>query len=81
MAEQFAAADVHAIDMGEGAAVYKELLKTHDLFVARGIVTSRSLPAAARRVSINSAQRAGEALFRHQRLYQATRSVRRAVVR
>jgi CelD/BcsL family acetyltransferase involved in cellulose biosynthesis len=79
LAEELAALGVHTLDMGEGAATYKETLKTYDIFVASGIVTSRSVLAAAHRVSRNSAQRAGQAVFRHQRLYHATRYVRNAL--
>jgi CelD/BcsL family acetyltransferase involved in cellulose biosynthesis len=77
MAEEFAAAGVHTIDLGEGAAVYKERLKTRDIFVASGVVTGRSVLAAAHRAGMNSAQRAGAALFHHPRLYHATRHVRK----
>lgn len=47
MAEETAAAGVHLIDLGTGAMRYKETLKSADLFVAEGIVTRRSLLAAA----------------------------------
>ena len=45
--EAAAAAGVHQIDMGKGFKPYKETLKSHDIFVAEGIVTRRSLLAAA----------------------------------
>jgi CelD/BcsL family acetyltransferase involved in cellulose biosynthesis len=79
MAEEFAAAGVHTIDLGEGAAAYKERLKTYDRFVASGIVTGRSMLAAARRMSMNSAQWTAQTVFHHQRLYRATRYVRKVV--
>jgi CelD/BcsL family acetyltransferase involved in cellulose biosynthesis len=79
MAESFAAAGVHAVDLGEGAATYKERLKTYDIFVASGVVTGRSLLAAAHRASRNAAERAGQAAYRHPSLYQATRYLRNAV--
>jgi CelD/BcsL family acetyltransferase involved in cellulose biosynthesis len=47
LAEQSAAAGIQLIDLGKGAKHYKETLKSRDLFVAEGIVTQRSLPAAA----------------------------------
>ena len=46
---------------------------------ASGIVTGRSVLAAAHRVSMNSAQWAAQAVFHHQRLYHATRYVRKVV--
>ena len=76
MAEELAAAGVHTIDLGEGVAAYKERLKTHDIFVASGIVTGRSPLAAAHRVRMNSVQWTAQAVFHHQRLYQATRYIR-----
>lgn len=45
--EAAAAAGVHRIDMGKGFKPYKETLKSHDDFVAEGIVTRQSLLAAA----------------------------------
>lgn len=44
--EAAAAAGVHQIDMGKGFKDYKETLKSHDIFVAEGIVT-RPFPLAA----------------------------------
>jgi CelD/BcsL family acetyltransferase involved in cellulose biosynthesis len=44
--EAAAAAGVHQIDMGKGFKDYKEKLKSHDIFVAEGIVT-RPSPLAA----------------------------------
>jgi CelD/BcsL family acetyltransferase involved in cellulose biosynthesis len=79
MAEELAAAGVLMVDLGEGAASFKERLKTHDISVASGIVTGRSVLAAAHRVSMNSAQWAAQAVFHHQRLYHATRYVRKVV--
>jgi CelD/BcsL family acetyltransferase involved in cellulose biosynthesis len=78
VAEELAALGVHTIDLGEGAAAYKERLKTHDILVTSGVVTARSMLAAAHRVSRNSAQWAGQAVYRHPRLYRATRHVRNA---
>lgn len=42
VAEQVADAGVQTIDLGKGKMRYKESTKSHDLFVAEGIVTSRS---------------------------------------
>jgi CelD/BcsL family acetyltransferase involved in cellulose biosynthesis len=47
LAEASAGAGVKLIDLGKGAKRYKEALKTGDLFVAEGIVTRPTLPAAA----------------------------------
>ena len=47
LAEESAGAGVKLIDLGKGAKRYKETLKTGDLFVAEGIVTRPTLPAAA----------------------------------
>jgi CelD/BcsL family acetyltransferase involved in cellulose biosynthesis len=79
MAEQLAAAGVHTIDLGEGAAAWKERLKSYDIVVGSGIVTGRSMLAAAHRVSRSTAERAGQAVFHHPRLYHATRYLRGAV--
>ena len=44
MAEELAAAGIHTIDLGKGAKrPYRETLKSHDIFRAEGIVTSRSV--------------------------------------
>jgi CelD/BcsL family acetyltransferase involved in cellulose biosynthesis len=79
MAESLAADGVDTIDLGEGAAAYKERLKTYDSFVARGIVTGRSVLAAAHRAGLNAAEWAGRAAYRHPRLYHGTRYVRNAM--
>jgi len=42
VAEQLAGDGVATIDLGKGKMRYKESTKSHDLFVAEGIVTSRS---------------------------------------
>jgi CelD/BcsL family acetyltransferase involved in cellulose biosynthesis len=42
VAEQVTDAGVRLIDLGKGKMQYKESTKSHDLFVAEGIVTSRS---------------------------------------
>ena len=76
MAEHLAACGVRAIDMGEGAAGYKEKLKSHDGYVAHGMVTSGSVLAAAHRARSVSADCAARAVLRSPRLYRATRGVR-----
>jgi CelD/BcsL family acetyltransferase involved in cellulose biosynthesis len=47
LVEESAGAGVKLVDLGKGAKRYKETLKTGDLFVAEGIVTRPTLPAAA----------------------------------
>jgi CelD/BcsL family acetyltransferase involved in cellulose biosynthesis len=79
MAEEFAAAGVHTIDLGEGAAAWKERLKTYDISVASGVVSAQSMLAAAHRMSRSAAERAAQAVFHHPRLYRATRYVRSAL--
>ena len=78
MAEGLAGAGVHTVDLGEGAAAWKERLKSYDIVVGSGIVTGRSVLAAAHRASRSTAERAGRALFHHPRLYHATRYLRSA---
>jgi CelD/BcsL family acetyltransferase involved in cellulose biosynthesis len=78
-AEELAADGVHTIDLGEGAAPWKERLKSHDIVVGSGIVTGRSMLAAGHRVSRSTAERAAQALFHRPRLYHATRYLRSAV--
>jgi CelD/BcsL family acetyltransferase involved in cellulose biosynthesis len=49
MAEETAALGVHIIDMGTGPERYKQTLKSHDLFVAKGVVgRPQSLASAYR---------------------------------
>ena len=47
LAEEAAESGIRQIDLGKGAKRYKEALKTGDLFVGEGIVTGRSVVAAA----------------------------------
>jgi CelD/BcsL family acetyltransferase involved in cellulose biosynthesis len=48
LAEEMAAAGIRTIDMGGGAKnYYKETMKSHDSFVAQGVVTSRSMLGVA----------------------------------
>lgn len=76
MAEEFAAAGIGVIDLGEGAADYKERLKSYDVFVAEGFVTGRSALAGMHRARGASARWVGRTLFQHPRVYHATRRVR-----
>jgi CelD/BcsL family acetyltransferase involved in cellulose biosynthesis len=59
MIEGMAAVGIDTIDMGGGAMnYYKEVLKNHETFLARGVVTSRSMLGAAHRARIASTLRA-----------------------
>jgi len=82
MAEELAATGIHAIDMGGGARnYYKETLKSHDILVAEGIVTGRSMLAAAHRVRTASTRWARRTLRQHPSLHHAAdRILRRSGV-
>jgi CelD/BcsL family acetyltransferase involved in cellulose biosynthesis len=55
MIEGMAVAGIATIDMGGGAMnYYKEVLKSHETFLARGVVTSRSMLGTAHRARIAS---------------------------
>jgi CelD/BcsL family acetyltransferase involved in cellulose biosynthesis len=55
MVEEMAAAGVRTIDMGAGRMnYYKETLKSYDSFVAKGVVTSRSMLGATHRARMAS---------------------------
>ena len=78
MAEELAAAGIHAIDMGGGAKnYYKETLKTHDIFVAQGIVTGRSVLGAAHRVRNASTRWAARTVHQRPSLYHAADQILR----
>lgn len=79
MAEEYAAAGIRTIDLGKGAGDYKQRLKSHDVFVAEGIVTTRSVLAAAHRARSASARWAVRTVLAHPRLSRATRQVRSAL--
>lgn len=78
LVEALAAAGIQTIDMGKGAAPYKDSLKSRDTFVAEGIVTRGSALAAAHRGRWALMQWAGRTLEEHPGLYRATRPVRTA---
>ena len=50
MAEEMAAEGVQLIDMGTGTQRYKQTLRSHDLFVAEGMVPRGPLSAGAHRI-------------------------------
>jgi CelD/BcsL family acetyltransferase involved in cellulose biosynthesis len=72
LAEELASAGIRAIDMGGGATnYYKETLKTHDIFVAKGIVTGRSVLGVAHRVRSATVQAARRTVHQHPDLHHA----------
>ena len=71
MAEQFAAAGISAISMGKGATRYTQNLKSHDVFVAKGVVTGRSALGALHGVSGASVEWAVRGVRRHPALHRA----------
>jgi len=78
MAEAIAGAGVHYVEMGDGAASFKEKLRSHDNVVSKGMVTSGSMLAAAHRAGGAVRRRVGDAVYQHPRLYRATLRARSA---
>lgn len=74
--EALADAGVEMIEMGIGPAVYKEILKSRDVFVAEGIVTRLSTLAVAHRARWALARCTTRIIGRYPRLYRATRPIR-----
>jgi CelD/BcsL family acetyltransferase involved in cellulose biosynthesis len=79
LAEELADAGVQVIDMGNGSAPYKEMLKTRDAFLAEGMVTRVSGLAVAHRARWALARQATGFLNSHPVTYRATRPVRTAL--
>ncbi len=79
LTEAIAGAGVHTIDIGDGAASFKDKLRSHDNVVCRGMVTTGSVLAAAHRAGTVVRQRAGHAVYQHPRLYRATLRARSAL--
>lgn len=78
MAEELAAAGINAIDMGGGAQnYYKEVLKSHVIFTAQGIVTSQSVLGAAHRVHSVSTRWARRAVRQRPSLHHAADQILR----
>jgi CelD/BcsL family acetyltransferase involved in cellulose biosynthesis len=71
MAEETAALGVHLIDMGTGVERYKQTLKSHDLFVAEGMVAQDSLLAGAHRIRSASVSWARHQIKQHPPLFRA----------
>jgi CelD/BcsL family acetyltransferase involved in cellulose biosynthesis len=68
MAEGTAALGVHLIDLGKGAERYKQTLKSHELYVAEGMVARGTLLAGAHRVRSNAIDWARPRIKRHPRV-------------
>ena len=77
MAEAVPKADIALIDLGTGANRYKEELKSRDIFVGKGIVTGRSLLAAAHRARWAAGPWAVRKLRQHPSFFQAAHRLRR----
>jgi CelD/BcsL family acetyltransferase involved in cellulose biosynthesis len=72
MAGQLAASGIDVISMGKGAVRYTKNLKSHDMFVAEGIVTNRSVLGAAHGVQSSSTRWAVHTVRHHPRLHRVT---------
>ena len=70
-AEEAAGLGVHLIDLGKGNDPDKQRIKSHDLFVAEGIVARWPLLARAHRVRSGAVRRAGAQIRKHPRLFRA----------
>ena len=77
MAEQLAASGIGAISMGKGARKYTQTVKSYDIFVAEGVVTSRSVLGAAHGVRDATARRAVRVVRQHPRLHSAADEILR----
>jgi CelD/BcsL family acetyltransferase involved in cellulose biosynthesis len=70
MVEAAASIGVELIDLGKGAKRYKEELKSSDIYVGEGAVTSRSPLGQLHRAHIAPAQWAVRTIRAHPRLYE-----------
>ena len=77
LAEFTPSAGVRVIDMGTGIQRYKEELKSGDIFVGTGLVTAKSLLAAAHLARGTGRQRVIGAIKQNPVLFQATSWFRR----
>jgi len=77
MAEFIPSVGVRVIDMGTGIQRYKEELKSNDIFVGVGMVTSGSLLAATHRVMGTGGLWASKAIKKNQPLFQFARWTRK----
>jgi CelD/BcsL family acetyltransferase involved in cellulose biosynthesis len=81
LARAAAARGIHRIDMGRGAAGYKAMFSSQDLFVAGGEVVRRSSGAALYSVRYGSERGLRRFVREHPRPYSGLRSVRGLVAR
>jgi CelD/BcsL family acetyltransferase involved in cellulose biosynthesis len=79
MAEGFAAAGIDMIYMGRGSSSYKDAMKSRDVFVAEGVVTSRSVLGVAHRTRSSSTRWANVFVNAHPGLLKRARRIRRLV--
>lgn len=81
MAEELSGAGIHTIHMGRGPARYKKTMKSHDIFVAEGIVTEGTVLAAVHRIRSASTRWARRTVRQRPRLHHAVdRALRRSGV-
>ena len=71
MAERPLTLGIHLIDLGKGARRYKETLKSHDLFVAEGVVARGPLLAGAHRAASALASQARHKIKQYPPLFRA----------
>jgi CelD/BcsL family acetyltransferase involved in cellulose biosynthesis len=76
LARAAATSGIHRIDMGRGAADYKAMFSSQDLFVAEGQVVRRSSGAALRLVRYGSERRLRRFVRDHPRVFGAAQRVR-----
>lgn len=77
MAEDAATRDIHLIDLGKGAELHKQHLKSHDVFLSEGMVAGAKLVAATHRVGDAAVKRAGPWIRQHPRFFQITEQLLR----
>lgn len=78
LVEALADAGVQIIELGNGAAAFKDSLKSRDGFVGEGIVTATSVLGAALRTRRATTRWAARLVEDHPDLYRATRPLRSA---
>jgi CelD/BcsL family acetyltransferase involved in cellulose biosynthesis len=65
MAEQLSVVGIRTVQMGKGARRYTQAVKSHDILVLEGIVTSRSMLGSAHRVRNAAGRCAGRIVRRY----------------
>ncbi len=76
LAEELSVLGVDRINLGPGAADYKERLKSYDTMVGAGVVTTGSVLGTAHRVRASATRRLVRAMVGHPQLSRATRRLR-----